>query len=432
MNDRADTVWVLISCALVLLMTPAVGLFYGGLVRRKNVLSTIMYSFFTLALIPVLWVSVGYSLAFGTSLGGFIGGFEFVGLAGLDPNLPASAGSKSMLFMLFQLTFAAITPALISGAFVERKRFGAFVIFTLAWSAFIYAPVAHWIWGGGWISQLKLFGGIGILDFAGGKVVHITSGVSALVCAIVIGKRQGLGRDKMTPYNAVLTVLGASLLWFGWFGFNGGSALAASGQAVHALVTTQSAAAAAALVWLALDWSLRKKPSVVGISVGAVSGLVAITPGAGYVTVMAALGIGGLTSVVCFVVTEHILRGRVDDALDVFGVHGVGGICGAVLTALFATSAVTGNEVNGALSGNPGLLGRQLIAIVAVAGYAAVGTFIILKLLNVSLGVRVSSDEEALGLDISQHGESLIEVPIATAASRRTDQRELVAHNAGD
>lgn len=420
MNDRADTVWILVSCALVLLMTPALGLFYGGLVRRKNVLSTIMYSFFTLALVSVLWVFVGYSLAFGPSVGGFIGGLDFLGLSGLDPSLPASAGSKSMLFMLFQLTFAAITPALISGAFVERKRFGSFVIFTVAWALLVYAPVAHWIWGGGWISKLDIFGGTGVLDFAGGKVVHITSGVSALVCAVVIGKREGLGRELMTPYNAVLTVLGASLLWFGWFGFNGGSALAASGQAVHALVTTHVAASAAALVWLAMDWALHRKPSVIGVSVGAVAGLVAITPGAGYVTVMSAVGIGGVTSIVCFIVSHYILRGRVDDALDVFGVHGVGGICGAVLTALFATSAVAGNDVNGALSGNPGLLGRQLVAILAVAGYSALGTFIILKLLSVTVGVRVSSDDEVLGLDISQHGESLLDSPARAVPAQRS------------
>jgi Amt family ammonium transporter len=407
MNATDDFAWILISAALVLLMTPAVGLFYGGLVRQKNVLSTMMYSFLTLALVGVQWITVGYSLAFGSSQHGLIGGLDFVGLNGLDASLTASGGSRSMLFMLFQMTFAVITPALISGAFVERKRFGSFVIFTLAWSTLVYAPVAHWVWGGGWISRMDLFGGTGVLDFAGGKVVHITSGVSALVCAMVIGRRDGFGGEKMKPYNAAFTVLGASLLWFGWFGFNGGSALAANATAVHAIVTTNAAAAAGALAWLSLAWWCHRKPSVIGVAVGAVAGLVAITPGAGYVTPMAALGIGAITSGVCFYVSEYIVRGRVDDALDVFGVHGVGGICGALLTAVFATTLVPGNGVNGLLAGNVGLLGRQLIAVLAVGAYSAVGTLLILKATNAVMRVRVSPADEATGLDISQHGESL-------------------------
>ncbi len=407
MNEAGNITWMILASALVLLMTPAVGFFYGGLVRQKNVLSTIMYSLFTLALVSVWWVLVGYSLAFAPSVAGVIGGFDYVGLQGLDPNLPASAGPGSMLFMLFQLTFAAITPALISGAFVERKRFGTFILFTLLWTTFIYAPVAHWVWGGGWISKLELFGGTGVLDFAGGKVVHITSGVSALVCALVIGRRHGVSNGKIKPYNAALTILGAALLWFGWFGFNGGSALAANGQAVHAIVTTNTAAAAGALMWLAIGWGLHKKPSVIGVAVGAVAGLVAITPGAGYVTPMAALGIGAFTSGVCFFVTEYVVRGRIDDSLDVFGVHGVGGICGAVFTAVFATTKVTGSTVDGALAGNWGLLGRQVIAIITVAAFSAAGTYVILKIVSLASGLRVSSDDEAIGLDISQHGESV-------------------------
>lgn len=407
MNEAGNIAWILVCTGLVLLMTPAVGLFYGGLVRQKNVLSTIMYSLFTLALISVQWVLIGYTLSFGTSVNGIVGGLDFMGLRGLDASLPAAEGSRSMLFMMFQLTFAAITPALISGAFVERKRFGAFVIFTLAWSTLIYAPVAHWVWGGGWISRMELFGGSGVLDFAGGKVVHITSGVSALVCALVIGRRAGFGGEKIQPYNAAFTILGASLLWFGWFGFNGGSALSANATAVHAVVTTNCGAAAGALVWLLFAWTFHKKPSVVGVAIGAVAGLVAITPGAGYVTPMPALGIGALTSAVCFYVTEYVVRGRIDDALDVFGVHGVGGICGAILTAVFASRAVPGNGVDGVVGGNWGLLGRQCLAVLAVAAYSGLGTLVILKVLEFSLGVRVSSDDEAIGLDISQHGESV-------------------------
>jgi Amt family ammonium transporter len=395
------------STGLVLLMTPALGLFYGGLVRQKNVLSTIMYSFFTLVLVSVCWVVFGYSLSFGDSIAGLIGGFNFVGLNGVDASLPPSEGPKSMLFMLFQLTFAAITPALISGAFVERKKFSAYVVFTLAWMVLVYAPVAHWVWGGGWLSQIELFGGKGILDFAGGKVVHITSGVSALVCAIVIGRRSVSGDEQIEPHNATLTVLGAALLWFGWFGFNGGSALGVNGQAVNAVVATNCAAAMAGIVWVSLGWFKHRKTSVIGAAVGAVAGLVAITPGAGYVTPMAALAIGGLTSAVCFYFTENVLRRRVDDALDVFGVHGVGGICGAILTAVFATTAVPGNSVGGLLAGNYGLFARQLFAIVLVAAWAAVATVIILRIVNTVVGVRVSEADEEAGLDLSQHGESV-------------------------
>ncbi|MCW5935681.1 MAG: ammonium transporter [Fimbriimonadaceae bacterium] len=397
----------MVSTALVLLMTPALGLFYGGLVREKNVLSTLMYSFFTLCLVSVVWVVAGYTLSFGTSVGGVVGGADFLALNGLDPSLPASEGSKSMLFMLFQLTFAAITPALISGAFVERKRFSAFVWFTVLWSLLVYAPIAHWVWGGGWLASMELFGGSGVLDFAGGKVVHISSGVSALVCALVIGRRAGFGVDKMEPHNATLTVLGAALLWFGWFGFNGGSALGVNAQAVNALVTTNVAAATAAIVWLGLAWWKHKKPSVVGAAIGAVAGLVAITPGAGYVTPSAALLIGALTSLCCFYFTEVVIRGRVDDALDVFGVHGIGGIVGAVLTAVFATTAVPGSTTAGLLAGNPGVFGRQLVAVVAVAGFAALGTFAILKVLQATVGIRVSEEQELTGLDLSQHGEAV-------------------------
>lgn len=399
-----DTLWIVVSAVLVMLMTPAVGLFYGGLVRQKNVLSTIMYSMFTLALVSVLWVVLGYSLSFGSSRAGIIGGLDFALLRGLDP-LKGPGSTDSFIFMFFQMTFAAITPALISGAFVERKRFGAFVLFTALWSLLVYTPVAHWVWGGGWLS------GLGILDFAGGKVVHITSGVSALVCAIVLGRRSTNG-EKIQPHNATLTVLGAALLWFGWFGFNGGSALGMNGQAVNAIVNTHLAASVAAIVWLSLAWVLRGKPSVIGAAVGAVAGLVGITPAAGYVLPVHALLIGGSTSAVCFFVTEALVRSRVDDALDVFGVHGAGGIVGALLTAVFATTSAPGNSAeqggtDGLLAGNVSLLFYQTFAVLVVIAFSAGMTFGILKLVNTLIPIRVSAEDETAGLDRSQHGESV-------------------------
>jgi Amt family ammonium transporter len=395
----ADSVWVLVATALVLLMTPALGLFYGGLVRRKNVLSTLMYSFFTVSLISIQWVLLGYSISFGESVNGLIGDFAHMGLTGVGLEVPAEGGIPPMLFMAFQMTFAIITPALISGSFVERKRFGAFVLFTLLWATVVYNPVAHWVWAdGGWLAQE------GALDFAGGTVVHITAGVSALVCALVIGRRRGFGTEQMEPHNATMTVLGASLLWFGWFGFNAGSALAIDGVAVNALVTTNTAAAAAAITWLLLAWSNQRKVTVIGAAVGAVAGLVGITPAAGFVSPTGALAIGVITSACCYYVTEFVVRGRVDDSLDVFGVHGVGGIVGAILTGVFATPALT-DGAGGLLHGNFGQLVVQVKAVLAVGVYAAIATFVILKAVNVILPIRVSESEENAGLDLSQHGE---------------------------
>ena len=397
---NADTVWILVCTALVLLMTPAVGLFYGGLVREKNALSTLVYSFGSLVIVSLVWVLVGYSLSFGTSFHGIIGGFDYLGLNGVSAQIPESGGIPPLLFMAFQLTFAAVTPALISGAFVERKRFAAFVLFIPLWSLIVYSPVAHWVWGsGGWLA------GEGALDFAGGTVVHITSGVSALVCAIVIGRRRGFGSEEISPHNATMTMLGAGLLWFGWFGFNAGSALAANGVAVNALVTTHTAAAAGGAAWLGAAWVLHRKPSALGLGIGAVAGLVGITPAAGFVTPMAAIAIGALTSVTCFLVTELVLRGRVDDSLDVFGVHGVGGIVGALLTGVFATTAVNESGANGLIHGNPGQLLTQLKAVAVVALYSAVATVVILYAVRFIVGLRVSEDEEEAGLDFSQHGE---------------------------
>jgi Amt family ammonium transporter len=400
--NGADTAWVLISAALVMLMTPGLGLFYGGLVREKNVLSTIMHSFFILALISVQWVLWGYTLAFGPTQGGFIGGLDWLGLngVGLEPNADYAATIPHQAFMVYQMMFAIITPALISGAFAERKRFKAFVIFSLLWATLVYAPVAHWVWGvGGWIRNL------GALDFAGGTVVHITSGVSALVCALVLGKRLGYGTESMTPHNATMTVLGTALLWFGWFGFNAGSALGSGGLAVSAFVATNTAAAMAALTWMTASWIRHKQPSVLGAAAGAVAGLVGITPAAGFVTPMAALVIGFLAGAGCFVAVELFVRGRVDDALDVFGVHGVGGTIGALATGIFATKAINPAGNDGLLYGNPSQFITQLIAVVVVAAYSAVITWVLLKVIDAVIGIRVSPEEEQRGLDTTQHGE---------------------------
>ena len=405
--NQGDTAWILISTALVMLMTPALGFFYGGLVRRKNVLSTIMHSFFMLALISVQWVVVGYSLAFGPDHGGIIGGLDWVGLTGvgLTPNPDYAPTIPHQLFMIYQAMFAAITPALITGAFAERKRFKAFVVFSLLWATLIYDPVAHWVWGtGGWLHQL------GVLDFAGGTVVHITSGVSALVAALMLGRRLGFGKEPMDYHDATMTVLGAALLWFGWFGFNAGSALASGALAVNAFVVTNTAAAMAALTWMTVSWMHQQRPSVLGAAAGAVAGLVAITPAAGFVDAKAALIIGTGAGVLCYWAVQLKHRLKVDDALDVWAVHGVGGWWGAIATGLFATVAVNAGGANGLFFGNPGQLGVQLLAVVASSAYAAGGTWVIMKLVDRLFGLRVNAEEEARGLDVSQHGEAAYQI----------------------
>jgi Amt family ammonium transporter len=385
-----------------MLMTPALGLFYGGLVRQKNVLSTIMHSFFMLALISIQWVLWGYSLAFGPDKGGLIGGLEWVGLngVGLEPNPTYAATIPHQAFMVYQMMFAVITPALISGAFAERKRFKAFAIFSLLWATLVYDPMAHWVWAdGGWLRSL------GALDFAGGTVVHITSGVSALVCALVLGQRLGFGKEPMEAHNVTMTVLGTALLWFGWFGFNAGSALGSGALSVSAFVTTNTAAAMAALTWMTASWIRHERPSVLGATAGAVAGLVGITPAAGFVSPMAALLIGFVAGLGCFLVVEFVVRRRVDDALDVFGVHGIGGILGALLTGVFATKAINPAGADGLLFGNPGQLGVQALAVVVAIVYSAGVTWGLLKLVDLTIGLRVSKDEEQQGLDTTQHGE---------------------------
>ena len=403
--SAGDTAWLLASAALVMLMTPALGFFYGGLVRRKNVLATIMHSFFILALISVQWVLWGYTLAFGPDHGGLIGRLDWLALRGVgqDPG-PYAPTVPHEAYMVFQMMFAVITPALITGAFAERKRFKAFVVFTLLWATFVYDPVAHWVWGGGWLGQL------GALDFAGGTVVHITSGVSALVAALVLGRRVGYGRDALEPHDATMTVLGASLLWFGWFGFNAGSAITAGGLAANAFVVTNTAAAMAALTWMTVSWLHKGAPSVLGAAAGAVAGLVAITPASGYVDVSASILIGLGAGVFCYTAIQLTKRLKVDDALDVFGVHGIGGAWGALATGIFATVAINSGAKDGLVYGNPGQLGIQAIAVAASILYSAVMTFVILKLIDVFVGLRVPENEEVLGLDASQHREAAYQI----------------------
>ena len=403
--NAGDTAWVLASAALVMLMTPALGFFYGGLVRRKNVLSTVMHSFFILCLISVQWVLWGYSLAFGPDWKGLgiIGDLSWIGLNGvtLAPNKDYAATIPHQAYMMFQMMFAVITPALISGAFAERKRFKAFVLFSLLWATLVYDPLAHWVWGhGGWLGKL------GALDFAGGTVVHISSGVSALVAAWVLGKRitHRPGED-VEPHDIPMVVLGCALLWFGWFGFNAGSALAANGLATSAFVNTNTAAAMAALTWLTISWAHKGVPSVVGATAGAVAGLVAITPAAGYVTPGAAILIGLIVSIVCYGAVMLRDKMNVDDALDVWAVHGVGGTVGAICTGLFATVAINAAGANGFFYGNHGQLWIQVVAVGSAWIYSGVMTFVILKVVNVFVPLRVTEREEAMGLDLSQHSE---------------------------
>ena len=402
--DKGDTAWMLTSSALVLMMTaPGLALFYGGMVRSKNALGTLMQSFIIMALISVQWVLWGYSLAFGPDKGGIIGGLEWVGLRSVGAE-PFDAYSKTIphqVFMLFQMMFAIITPALITGAFAERKKFSSFLLFTLLWATVVYDPLAHWVWGdGGWLKKM------GALDFAGGTVVHISSGASALVCAIILGKRKGYGHQPMQPHNLPMTVMGAALLWFGWFGFNAGSALEANGLAASAFLATNTAAAAAALGWMFTEWMSRGKPTVLGAASGAVAGLVAITPASGYVGPIASIIIGALAGFLCYSACNLKARLGYDDSLDVVGVHFVGGTWGALATGLFASKLINDAGGDGLFYGNPGQLWVQIVAVVASIVLAMVLTAIILKIVDVLVGLRVSDEDEVAGLDLSQHSET--------------------------
>ena len=423
--NSGDTAWMLAAAALVMFMTPGLGFFYAGFTRSKNVLGTIMQSFIVVGLVGVMWVIIGYTLTFGPTEGGIIGGLDFFGFHDVGivpdsvvivtntvdgeqvpvtwtPTLPHEA------FAIFQAMFAIITPALITGAFAERAKFSTFLVFMAAWSLLVYAPVAHWIFGAGWLGVTDT-SGINALDFAGGAAIHINAGAAALAAALLYGKRKGYGREPMEPHNVTYIVLGAAILWFGWFGFNAGSAAAANGQAANAFVVTNTAAAAAALSWMFASWALTRKASVIGAAAGAVAGLVAITPASGFVEPWAAIVIGAVAGAVCYGAVRLRAASGLDDSLDVVGVHGVGGTWGALATGLFATAAIgaggPGTGVDGLFYGEPSQMVDQLVAIGVVWVYSFTVTVVILKLLDVTMGLRVSEEEEDLGLDVTQHGE---------------------------
>ena len=401
--DSGDTAWVLVSTALVLLMTaPGVALFYGGMVRSKNALSTFLQSFIILCLISIQWVLWGYSLAFGPDIGGIVGSFEWFGLNGVggEPNADYAPTIPHHAFMLFQMMFAVITPALITGAFAERVKFSSFILFTLLWATFIYDPLAHWVWGvGGWLRNL------GALDFAGGTVVHISSGVAGLACALVVKRRMGHGKEQMSPHNLPMTLLGASLLWFGWFGFNAGSALTSGALAASTFLVTNTSTAAAALAWMTAEWMYRGKPSALGAASGAVAGLVAITPASGFVGPISSIWIGIGAGVLCYTAVMLKPLFGYDDALDAVGVHGVGGTWGALATGLFASKAVNSAGADGLFFGNPKQLIIQAMAVLVTWVFVFVGTLIVLAVVAAITGLRVNEEEEQTGLDLSQHDE---------------------------
>jgi Amt family ammonium transporter len=401
--DTGDTSFIMICMALVFLMTPGLALFYGGMVRKKNVLSTTMHIFIIIALASVLWVLVGYSLSFGTDWRGLIGNLDWIGLSGvgMEPNPDYAATLPAFVFMAFQMMFAIITPAIITGSIAERMRFPAFLAFIIFWMLIVYYPLAHWVWGiGGFLRNM------GALDFAGGTVVHISSGVTGLIAALVLGKRKGFGQEPLVPHQLPMTVLGAGLLWFGWFGFNAGSALGANGLAGAAFVTTNTSAAAAALSWMIVEWIHHGKPTLLGAVTGALAGLVAITPGAGFVTPMSSLAIGLVGGALCYFAVS-VLKARLeyDDSLDAFGCHGIGGIWGALATGLFATEAINPAGANGLYYGNPAQLGIQALSIAATIALAVTATFIILKVIGLFTDLRVTTEEEDMGLDLALHGE---------------------------
>jgi Amt family ammonium transporter len=401
--DTGDTAWILISTALVMLMTPGLALFYGGMVRGKNVLGTIMQSFVAIAVISVQWILIGYSLSFGPDINGIIGSLDWIGLkgVGIAPNPDYAPTIPHIAFMIYQAMFAVITPALITGAFAERMKFSAYFLFIILWSTVVYDPVAHWVWGaGGWLKKM------GTLDFAGGIVVHLISGISALAAALVIGKRKGYLQEAMYPHNLPMTVLGTGLLWFGWFGFNAGSALSAGPLSVMAFVATHTSAAAATLTWVIIEWLHRGKPTMFGAATGSIAGLATITPASGFVSPMSSLVIGLAAGAVCYMALN--MKGKLgyDDSLDAFGIHGVGGILGTFATGLFAQTLINPSGSNGLFFGNHQMFVSQMIAILVTAFYSFIVTVIILKIIDAFIGLRVDEESEVSGLDISQHGES--------------------------
>ena len=399
--NTGDIAWILVSSAMVLLMTPGLALFYGGLARSKNAASTIMYSLMSMGIVGVVWVLWGYTLAFGPDVGSFIGDLSYLGLSGVSATEPGPYADNMphQAFMIFQGMFAIITPALVTGAFAERMKFSAYILFIILWVTIVYAPVAHWVWGGGWIGEL------GALDFAGGNVVHINSGVAALAAALIFGKRLGFGSEPMEPHNVPMVVLGAGLLWFGWFGFNAGSALSADGNAVNAFVVTNTAAAAGILGWTAIAWILDGKPSVIGAASGAVAGLVAITPAAGFVGPMPAVIIGLVAGVLCDLAARLLVRLNLDDALSVWGVHGIGGTWGALATGIFVGVGFGGIAAFTDASRAEQVL-NQIIAIVATWAWAFILTAVIFWAIKVTIGLKVSDNSEAVGLDVAEHGET--------------------------
>ena len=410
--DTGDTAWVLISAALVFIMTPGLGFFYGGMVRDKNVLTTIMQSFFIVAMISVEWIILGYAMTFGTDISGFIGSLDKIGLTGIGMSVLENGTIPELAFVAFQCMFAVITPALITGAFAERVKFHAFAIFILLWAVLIYNPMAHWVWGGGFLAKL------GALDFAGGLVIHILSGVSGLTLCILLGKRHGLGKIPMLPHNLPMTVLGATLLWFGWFGFNAGSALGANGLAANAFIATQGAAAAATVSWVVVEWILNGKPTILGAASGCIAGLVAITPAAGFVAPIPAIIIGAIGGVLCyFAVAALKAKLGYDDSLDAFGIHGLGGTWGSIATGLWATTKINPAGANGLFYGGTHLLVAQIISAFVAYAFAIIGTIILYKIVNAFTHMRADKNEEITGLDITEHGERAYNHALMSAGS---------------
>jgi len=397
--SAADTGFVLVCSALVLLMTPGLAIFYGGLTRSKNVLSTMMHSFFLMGLATVIWVVYGYSISFGTDVGGFIGGLNHFLGRGVGPEVKEGLTIPHTVYMIFQGMFVIITPALIAGAFAERMKFSSYVVFMVLWITFVYGPICHWVWGGGWLQQR------GILDFAGGLVVHLNCGVAALVCALVVGKRKGYGTRPFIPHNLTLTLLGVGLLWFGWFGFNAGSQLAADGVAANAFLVTHVAAAVGALSWVFAEWALKRKPTTLGLASGAIAGLGSITPASGFVGLGSAMIIGLVAGIICYLAVLAKDGLGYDDSLDVVGIHGVGGVWGTIATGLFASKLINQAGNDGLFFGNPSQLGTQVLGVLATIVFCAVVTAIILYVVKATMGLRVSDEEEDAGVDTAAHGE---------------------------